>query len=173
VVNSGGPPPGDFDELDEEAWGKAIEGTFLGAIRLIRAALPHLRRSERAAIAVVLSSSVRGPLPKLTTSNALRPGLAGLVKDLSGQLAPGIRINGLAPGRISTDRLVELDTFRAKATGSSVEEVRREIEAGIPLRRYGEPPELGRVAAFLLSPAASYVTGQIVLVDGGLTRALP
>lgn len=172
LVNSGGPPTGSFEDLDDSAWRRAIDGTLWSAIWLIRAALPHLRASERPAILVILSSSVREPIPGLTTSNLLRPGLAGLVKSLSAEIAP-VRINGIAPGRIETDRIVETDAHRAATSGRSVEEVRRESVARIPLGRYGEPAEVGRVGAFLLSPAAGYITGAIVPVDGGLVKALP
>ncbi len=173
VVNSGGPPAGGFADLDEDAWQQAIDGTFLSAIRLLRAALPHLRESERAAVLVVLSTSVRVPIPGLTTSNAIRPGLSGLVKSLSVELGAAVRINGVAPGSIETARSVHLDEVRAQRAGTSVEQVRRQMAGYIPLGRYGQPEELGRVAAFLLSPAASYVTGQVICVDGGITRALP
>jgi 3-oxoacyl-[acyl-carrier protein] reductase len=172
VVNSGGPPPGDFEALDEAAWTAAIDGTLLSALRLIRAALPHQRESERGSTLLVLSSSARQPIPGLTTSNVLRPGLAGLVKSLVGEIAP-LRINALAPGRIATDRLAQLDRANAERTGTTPEQQRAEAERQIPLGRYGEPEELGRVGAFLLSPAASYVNGQLVSVDGGLVRALP
>lgn len=172
VVNSGGPPGGDFAALDEATWTSAIDGVLLAALRLIRAGLPHLRESPAAAILIVLSSSVREPIPGLTTSNVLRPGLAGLIKSLTAEIAP-IRINGLAPGRVATDRIAHLDGLRAAATGRPVEDIRREQIGRIPLGRYGDPAEVGRLAAFLLSPAASYVSGAIVPIDGGMIRALP
>jgi 3-oxoacyl-[acyl-carrier protein] reductase len=172
VVNSGGPPPGTFESLGEAEWARAIEGTLQSTLRLIRAALPHLREGRDSAIVVNLSSSVRQPIPGLTTSNVLRPGLAGLIKNLAFEIAP-IRVNGVAPGRFATDRVRQLDTRRAQASAQSVEEVQRQAEATIPLGRYGTTDEIGRVAAFLLSPAASYVTGAIVPVDGGLVSALP
>lgn len=172
VVNSGGPPAGTFESLSEDDWLRAIEGTLQSTLRLIRAALPHLRDGSDPAIVINLSSSVREPIPGLTTSNVLRPGLAGLIKNLSAEISP-IRINGVAPGRFATDRVRQLDATRAQADGLSLEEVQRQTEARIPLGRYGRTDEIGRVAAFLLSPAASYVSGAIVPVDGGMVRALP
>jgi 3-oxoacyl-[acyl-carrier protein] reductase len=172
VVNSGGPPPGRFDDLDEAAWQVAIDGTLWSAVRLLRAALPHLRAGRDPAILVILSSSAREPIPALTTSNLIRPGLAGLIKSLVDEIVP-VRINGLTPGRLQTDRIAQIDAARAASSGIAVEEVQRRTIERIPLGRYGDPLELGRVAAFLLSPAASYVTGAIVPVDGGMIRALP
>lgn len=172
LVNSGGPPAGTFAALDEAAWERAIAGTLLSSIRLIREALPHLREGRDPAIVVVLSSSVREPIPGLVTSNVLRPGLAGLIKSLVGEIAP-IRINGVAPGRFDTERVRSLDAARAKETGSSIEAIQEQTRARIPLGRYGDPDEMGRVVAFLLSPAASYLNGVILAVDGGMIRSLP
>jgi 3-oxoacyl-[acyl-carrier protein] reductase len=172
VVNSGGPPPGTFAALDEATWERAIAGTLLSSIRLIRAALPHLRDGRDPAIAVVLSSSVREPIPGLVTSNVLRPGLVGLIKSLVGEIAP-IRINGVAPGRFDTERVRSLDAIKARESGTSLEAIQDQTRARIPLGRYGDPDELGRVVAFLLSPAASYLNGVILAVDGGMIRSLP
>jgi 3-oxoacyl-[acyl-carrier protein] reductase len=172
VVNSGGPPAGTFTQLDDAAWAKAIDGTLLAAIRLIRACLPALRDGTDPAIVIVLSSSVREPIPGLVSSNVLRPGLNGLIKSLVGEIAP-VRVNGIAPGRIDTQRIRTLDASRAKDAGMSVEQVQTANRERIPLGRYGEPPEVGRVGAFLLSRAASYVNGVVVAVDGGMIRSLP
>ena len=172
VVNSGGPPKGWFTELSEEQWQLAVDGTLLAAIRLIGAALPWLRGGRDAAILVVLSSSVREPIDGLDTSNVLRPGLASLVKSLAVQLAP-IRVNGLLPGKVLTDRVAQLDAERAASQEVEVATARREAVARIPLGRYGLPVELGRVATFLCSPAARYVSGVNLAVDGGMIRSVP
>ena len=172
VVNSGGPPPGTFADLDDTAWQKAIDGTLLSSIRLIREALPHLREGRDPAILVILSSSVREPIPGLLTSNVLRPGLAGLIKTLTTEIAP-IRINGLAPGRFDTDRIRIIDEARAEQTKTPIAEIQQANIDRIPLGRYGDPDELGRIAAFVLSPAASYLTGVILPIDGGMIKSLP
>ncbi|HEU0237567.1 MAG TPA: SDR family oxidoreductase [Candidatus Limnocylindrales bacterium] len=172
LVNSGGPPGGRFEDLTEDDWERAFDGTLRSALRLLRAALPHLRASDRPAILVILSSSAREPIPGLTTSNLMRPGLAGLIKSLVAEIAP-VRINGIAPGRVATARIAEIDAGRSAATGLPVEEIRRQTIERIPLGRYGEPAEVGRLGAFLLSPAASYVNGAIVPIDGGMIKALP
>jgi len=172
LVNSGGPPGGRFDDLTEDDWERALDGTLRSALRLLRAALPHLRASDRPAILVILSSSAREPIPGLTTSNLLRPGLAGLIKSLVAEIAP-VRINGIAPGRVATARIAEIDAGRSAATGLPVDEIRRQTIERIPLGRYGDPAEVGRLGAFLLSPAASYVNGAIVPIDGGMIKALP
>jgi 3-oxoacyl-[acyl-carrier protein] reductase len=166
LVSTGGPAAGSALDADEEAWRAAFESVLLGPLRLTRRVVGALG-ADGGSIAWVLSSSVRSPIPGLAISNGLRPGLAGLAKTLADELGPrGVRVNGLLPGRIATDRSLELD-----AASGDPEEARRRTESTIPLRRYGEPAELGRVAAFVLSPAASYVTGTMIAVDGGMMRA--
>jgi len=176
LVNMGGPPPGRFMELSDETWQKALDMTLWSALRILRAALPALTESAAAgragSICMILSSSVREPIAALTTSNLLRPGLAGLIKSLVPEIVP-VRINGIAPGRVATDRITALDADRAERQGIAISDVQQQTIARIPLGRYGDPAEVGRVATFLLSPAASYVTGVIVGVDGGMIRSLP
>jgi 3-oxoacyl-[acyl-carrier protein] reductase len=167
LISVGGPAPGTATALDEDVWRGAIDTVFLGALRLSRAVAAALGE-DGGAIAFVLSSSVRTPIPHLAISNALRPALAGLAKTLADELGPrGVRVNGLLPGRIATDRMVQLDGVTGDA-----EAARKRGEAAIPLRRYGDPAEFGRVGAFVLSPAASYLTGAMIPVDGGAIRAI-
>jgi 3-oxoacyl-[acyl-carrier protein] reductase len=166
LISVGGPPKGPVTDISDEQWSAAFESVFLGAVRLARevgAALP-----AGGSLGLVLSSSVRAPLPEMAISNGLRPGLAMVAKTLADELGPrGVRVNGLLPGRIATERVAELDA----STGDPVT-ARRAAEAAIPLGRYGDPAEFGTVAAFVLSPAASFLTGVMLPVDGGLLRAL-
>lgn len=166
LISVGGPPTGTVTSTTDEQWSAAFESVFLGAVRLSREigqALPH-----GGALALVLSSSVRAPLANLAISNGLRPGLAMVAKTLADELGPaGVRVNGLLPGRVGTERVAELDASTGDAEGA-----RQAAIAGIPLGRYGEPEEFGRAAAFLLSPAASFVSGVMLPVDGGMLRAL-
>jgi 3-oxoacyl-[acyl-carrier protein] reductase len=162
LISVGGPPPGFVADNTDEQWTAAFESVFLGAVRLARAAAAEL--GEGGVIGFVLSGSVHEPIPGLTISNGLRPGLAGFAKSLADELGPrGIRVVGLLPSRIDTDRVRELDGLSADP-----EATRAANEARIPLRRYGTSEEFGRAAAFLLSPAASYLTGIMLPVDGGM-----
>jgi 3-oxoacyl-[acyl-carrier protein] reductase len=190
LMSVGGSPPGTVATTTDDAWRSAFESVFLGAVRLARILAADLDGTDlngtdlnggddgRAgtgsltgtggSIVFVLASSVRVPLAELAISNGLFPGLAGVVKTLAGELGPaGIRVNGVLPVRIATDRVRELDALRGDP-----DEVRARLSERIPLRRYGEPEEFGRAAAFLLSPAASYITGAMIPVDGGAISSI-
>jgi 3-oxoacyl-[acyl-carrier protein] reductase len=166
LVSVGGPPGGTAMTTGDDAWRAAFESVFLGAVRLSRVIGAEL--DDGGVLVFVLSSSVRVPIPGLALSNGLRPGLAGWAKTLADELGPrGIRVIGLLPGKMATGRVRELDASRGDP-----DEVRAAASQAIPLRRYGEPGEFGKVAAFVLSPAASYVTGVMVPVDGGALQAI-
>jgi 3-oxoacyl-[acyl-carrier protein] reductase len=166
LISVGGPPTGTAVSVTDQQWRDAFETVFLGMVRAARTLAGAL--TDGGAIGLVLSSSVRSPIPGLGLSNGLRPGLAGVAKDLADEFAPrGIRVVSLLPHRILTDRSRELF-----ATAPDPEAAKAEVESKIPLGRIGEPAEFGRVAAFLLSPAASYLTGISVPVDGGAGRQL-
>jgi 3-oxoacyl-[acyl-carrier protein] reductase len=180
LISVGGSPSGTIAGTDDDAWRSAFESVFLGAVRLARVLADTLDGESRegtgtkalpgtgGSIVFVLAASVRAPLPDLAISNGLFPGLAGVVKTLADEHGPaGVRINGVLPVRIATDRVRELD-----ALAGDPDEVRARLSQTIPLRRYGEPAEFGRAAAFLLSPAASYITGSMIPVDGGAIRAI-
>jgi 3-oxoacyl-[acyl-carrier protein] reductase len=171
LVNAGGPPFGPALELSDEQWLDAFRLLIGGPVRLLRTLVP--RMNDGASVLFITSTSVREPIEDLDASNVLRPGVAALVKCLAKELGPRIRVNSMAPGRINTARSRSLDEARAADFGISAEEQRRNVSEGIPLGRYGEPAELGRAAAFLLSPAASYITGVSLQVDGGLVSAVP
>lgn len=166
LISVGGPPGGKVTDMADEQWLAAFDSVFLGAVRLARTAAAAL--GDGGSIAFVLSTSVRQPIAGLAISNGLRPGLAMVAKNLADELgARGIRVNGLLPGRIATERVAELDASTGDAAASKAAAV-----AQIPLGRYGRPEEFGRVAAFLLSPAASFLSGVMVPVDGGMSRGL-
>lgn len=166
LISVGGPAAGAVLDTSDDDWRAALDSVVLGPLRLVRALLPHL--GPGAAIAFVLSTSVREPLPGLAISNGLRPGLAMTIKSLADELGPrGIRVLGLMPGTVATDRMTQL-----WAASGDPAAARAANEAGIPLRRIAEPEEFGRVAAFVLSPAASYVSGTMIAVDGGRLRSL-
>jgi 3-oxoacyl-[acyl-carrier protein] reductase len=166
LISVGGPPGGTVAGTADDAWRAAFESVFLGAVRLALAVAAEL--ADGGSIAFVLSTSVRSPIPDLAISNGLRPGLAGVAKSLADELGPrGIRVNGLLPGRVDTGRVRELDARRGDPA-----QVKAELSGRIPLRRYGTPQEFGQVAAFVLSPAAGYLTGTMIPVDGGVLRAI-
>lgn len=171
LVNHGGPPLGRALELSEQDWRHAFELVLAGPLRLLRTLVPRL--AEGSSVVFVTSSSTRLAVPGLDTSNVLRPAVAALVKVLSVELAPRVRVNSLAPGRFRTERGLAVVERRADERGTTIDDELASQSRDVPLGRYGEPAEFGRAAAFLLSPAASYVNGQNLLVDGGLVNALP
>ncbi len=173
MTNSGGPPAGAAVSFDDQAWQDAAELLLFSTLRMVRAVVPHMERRGGGAILMSTSSSVKEPVPNLGLSTVLRASVSALSKTLSIELAPKrIRVNQLIPGRIDTDRLRQLDEINAKKQGVSPEQARERAIAAIPMGRYGEPDEFGRVAAFLLSDAAAYMTGATVQVDGGLIRSI-
>lgn len=173
VVNAGGPPAGGFDDFDDPAWQSAFELTLLSSVRLIRAVLPQLRARGGGSILAVTSSSVKEPIDILLLSNVMRSGVVSLLKSLSRELAAEqIRVNNLVPGRILTDRVKSLDALGAKNAGLNVAEQRAMQEQQIPWGRYGTIEEFGRAGAFLLSDAASYITGETLIVDGGSMKTV-
>lgn len=167
LVSVGGPPAGSAVATTEEQWRDAFESVFLAGLRMTRSVLAHATTVDLV-IAWVLSTSVKAPIPGLAASNGLRPGLAMLIKQLADEHGPdGTRVVGLMPGRVDTERVQHLDSLAADPAAS-----RAANEAAIPLRRYGDPAEFARVAAFVLSPAASYLTGCVLPVEGGALRSL-
>ncbi|EXJ23094.1 3-oxoacyl-[acyl-carrier protein] reductase [Alkalibacterium sp. AK22] len=171
VNNTGGPQAGSFDDMSDSDWQKAFELTLLSYIRAVRAVLPDLKENG-GHILNNTSSSVKQPIDGLLLSNVFRMGVQGLSKSLSQELAAdGIMVNTIGAGRIETDRLKELDAKRAEKQGISVEEAQEAIKKQIPAGRYGELKEFAKMAAFLVSGVNTYITGQTLLVDGGLTKA--
>lgn len=171
--NTGGPPPGQFDSFDDEAWQKAFELTLLSYVRTVRACLPSMRANGGGRILCSTSSSIKAVLDNLILSNTFRMGVVGLAKTLSQELGKdNILVNVIGPGRIGTARIDSLDKVRAERAGKTVEEIQAAAFASIPLGRYGKPEEYGKLAAFLLAPSNTYITGQSILVDGGLVKAI-
>jgi len=169
ITNTGGPPSGKFEEIKEDVWQRAIELTFMSHVRLIQSALPFLRESQNASVLTITSYSVKQPIPNLVLSNSIRSATVGLTKSLALELGPdGIRFNSLLPGWTKTERVQEILEFRAKQNNTSIDQEMIKITSAIPLHRMAEPDEIGRAAAFILSPAASYINGVMLTVGGGI-----
>lgn len=171
VTNTGGPPAGKFSDFDDAAWQQAVELSLLSHVRLIRAALPFLRESPAASVLTITSYSVKQPIANLVLSNSVRAATVGLTKSLALELGvDGIRFNSILPAWTETERVYELMTHRARMNGTSVEEeIARQCKDS-PLRRMAQPIEFANAAVFLLSPAASYITGVMLSVDGGMYK---
>ena len=173
ICNAGGPPAGTFMDMDDDKWEAAVQLNLMSVIRLIRLTVPHMLAAGGGRIVNVSSVAIKQPIPGLILSNTLRLGLHGLVKTLANEFADkGILVNTLCPGRFETDRIRTLDASSAAREGIDVTEIQRRSEATIPLGRSGDPAEFGRYAAFLASPANSYMTGQALVADGGQWRGV-
>jgi 3-oxoacyl-[acyl-carrier protein] reductase len=171
VVNYGGPPPGKFEDFDDRAWQNAVDLMLMGAVRLIRSSLPLLRKSDSPAVLTVTSYAIKQPIPNLVLSNSIRGAVAGLTKTLALELgAEGIRCNSILPAWTETERVRDLMADRARRTGATLEEETRKQAAESPLGRMAQPEEFARAAVFLCSPAASYLTGLMLSVDGGMYK---
>lgn len=173
VNNAGGPPAGGFDQFQDEDWQHAFELNLLSFVRTIRGVLPYMRANGSGRIVNIASSSIKQSIDNLILSNTFRAGITGLSKSLSREWASNdILINTIGPGRIATDRVRQLDETKAKKLNASYEEIKRDSEQTIPMGRYGNPDEFARVVAFLCSEANTYMTGQSLVVDGGMVKAL-
>ncbi len=173
VHNAGGPPAGETLQMTEEQWQKAFEQNLLSFTRIVGAAAPEMKKAGYGRIITIASSSIKQPIPNLALSNALRAGVWGIAKTLSRELAPqGILVNVIAPGRIDTERIAELDQANAQKSGKSIDDVRKASVGSIPLGRLGRPEELANLVVFLASAAGSYITGQAITVDGAAGTAL-
>jgi len=171
VTNAGGPPSGEFESFDEADWQKAVDLSLMSHVRLIKAALPHLRQSKAASVLTITSYSVKQPIPNLVLSNSIRAATVGLTKSLALELGrDGIRFNSILPGWTNTERVLELMTFRAKKNGTTVEYEIDNQSKDSPLGRMGTPEEFANAAIFLVSTAASYITGVMLTVDGGMYK---
>ncbi|MCZ2258345.1 SDR family oxidoreductase [Sporosarcina sp. G11-34] len=173
INNAGGPPAGDFDKMGDDDWYHAFELNLLSFVRFIREVVPRMKEQQSGRIINLASSSVKQPISGLILSNTFRPGVVGLSKTLSQELAPfNILVNTVSPGSIATDRLLSLNQTRADKLGISIEEVEGNVKKSIPLGRYGDVSEFGKVVAFLASDVSSYITGSSLLIDGGSVKSL-
>ncbi|MDD5368581.1 MAG: SDR family oxidoreductase [Anaerolineaceae bacterium] len=172
ITNAGGPPPGPFESFDDAAWQRALEANFLSHVRLIRAALPFLRQSTAPSVLTITSYSVKQPIPGLILSNSIREATIGLTKTLALELGNlGIRFNSILPGWTDTERVQQIMSDRAQVNQTTIADEQARQSKDIPLGRLGNPAEFAKVAVFLVSPAASYVTGVMLQVDGGATKS--
>ena len=172
ITNAGGPPAGSFEAFDEATWQKAVDTSFMSHVRLIRAALPYLRKSSTPSVLTMTSYTVKQPLPNLVLSNSVRAATVGLTKSLALDLGKeGIRFNSILPGWTMTERVQELMAVRAKNNGTTVDEETAKQTSEIPLGRMGRPQEFANAAVFLVSPAASFIHGVALAVDGGIIKA--
>jgi 3-oxoacyl-[acyl-carrier protein] reductase len=173
VTNSGGPPPGFFDDFGDEQWYKAVDSTLMSAVRLTREVLPVMRKQRWGRIIHITSVSVKQPIDSLLLSNAIRPAVVGMAKTLAGQLArDNVLVNNVCPGWTRTDRVDQLLKARAAREGVSPEEVYRSIASDIPIGRMAEPQEFANMVVFLASERASYITGGTFPVDGGAIKGI-
>ncbi|MBY7142807.1 SDR family oxidoreductase [Virgibacillus sp. NKC19-3] len=173
INNAGGPPPGTFDKVDDNDWQSAFELNLLSFVRTIREVLPYMRKQGHGHIINLASSSIKQPIDNLILSNTFRAGIVGLSKSLSQELAQdNILINTIGPGRIGTDRVAQLDNVQAEKLNKSYEEIKSQSEKSIPIGRYGKPEEFANMVVYLCSGANTYITGQSLLVDGGMVKAL-
>jgi 3-oxoacyl-[acyl-carrier protein] reductase len=173
ICNAGGPPSGKFDDFDDQAWQGATELSFLSNVRLIRAALPYLRKSEQAAVLTITSYAVKQPIPNLVLSNSIRLATVGLTKSLALELGPeGIRFNSILPAWTETKRIIDLLEYRSGVYQTTLEEERQKQASQSALGRMGSPEEFANAAVFLVSPTASFITGVMLTVDGGIYKGL-
>ena len=173
VSNVGGPKAGPFESHSDEDFRETIERNLMTAVRLARAAVPHMKAARWGRLIFITSVTSKQPIEGLITGNTARAGVAGFSKSLAGELAPlGITSNVVAPGSILTDRTHDLASQFAKSAGTTVEEAITRLERDIPMKRIGQPPELGALVAFLASERSSFITGTVIPVDGGTTRGI-
>jgi len=173
VHNAGGPPAGQFHTLNEAQWKQAFEQNMMSFVRIVTAAVPEMKKAGYGRVLTIASSSIKQPIPNLMLSNAFRAGVWGIAKTLSQELGPqGILVNVIAPGRIDTERIAELDQANATRTGKPIDEVRKASVSSIPMGRLGTPEEFANLVVFLASVKASYISGQGIFVDGAAGTSL-